>query len=279
MLKHDEVYHNLLRDILENGVRKENRTGVDTISVFGRMIEFDVSTYIPIITTKKLHLKSIIHELLWFIKGDTNIKYLQDNGVTIWDEWADAKGNLGPVYGEQWRKWDTGKLKWIHSNESEPRLLDQLQTVIDEIRVNPNSRRLLVSAWNAPLVWSGEMRLPPCHYAFQFYVEEGRLSLVWNQRSIDSFLGLPYNIASYAILLHMVARITGLRAHRLIGSLGDTHLYVNHLEQVKLQLSREPFVSPTIDLIPRKEIDDFGFNDVEILGYEAHPAIKAPIAV
>lgn len=290
-MHHDQIYLNLLKDIQENGILKSNRTGIDTLSVFGRMIEFDVSESVPILTTKKLHLKSIIHELLWFISGDTNIKYLQDNGVTIWDEWADEKGDLGPVYGEQWRSWET--FQFYHYRDPLGSLvndvedywlpgtpLDQLETVITEIKTNPTSRRLLVSAWNAPLVWNGDMKLPPCHYAYQFIVEEDRLSLLWNQRSVDTFLGLPYNIASYTFLLYMVASITGYKPHRLIGSLGDVHLYTNHLNQVKEQLSREPLPSPTLEVNPAiKFIDDFKYTDILVRDYVAHPSIKGDIAV
>lgn len=279
-MKHDEVYLNLLDDILTNGIDKEDRTGTGTRSVFGRMLEFDVSEYFPLLTTKKLHLKSIVHELLWFISGNTNIKYLTDNGVTIWNEWADKNGDLGPVYGEQWRKWKTGKKKYIRSDEAIDDTFDQLSRVIQEIRENPNSRRLLVNAWNAPLVWSGEMALPPCHFCFQFLVEGDKLSLMWSQRSVDCFLGLPYNIASYGILLYMVASITGYKPHRLIGSLGDVHIYNNHMAQVKEQLSRSPLISPKLWINPEiKEIDDFKYEDVKILGYNSHSTIKAEISV
>ena len=277
---HDLPYLRLLEDILRNGIRKPNRTGIDTISVFGRMIEFDVSERVPVLTTKRLHLKSIIHELLWFLKGDTNIAYLKENGVSIWDEWADEDGDLGPVYGAQWRKWPTGKKVWISSSESEPEYLDQIVTVINELKTNPNSRRLMVNAWNAPVVWSGEMALPPCHYGFQLIVEGDRLSLMWNQRSVDCAVGLPFNIASYCILLYMIAQVTGYKPHRLIGSLGDVHIYENHVEGVAKQLSRTPYPSPSLSINALvKDIDDFTFADIEILDYVAHPSIKLDIAV
>jgi thymidylate synthase len=271
--EHDKIYHNLLEDILVNGIQKGDRTGTGTISVFGRMLDFDVSETVPFITTKKLHIKSIIHELLWFISGETNITYLQDNGVKIWNEWAREDGELGPVYGKQWRDWSyNGK----HDLES----IDQLQTVINEIKTNPNSRRLLVNAWNAPLIWNGEMALPPCHYAYQFIVEEDNLSLKWDQRSVDTFLGLPFNIASYTILLYMVASLTGLKPKRLIGSLGDCHIYNNHSEQVKEQLLRESFDPPKLWVNPwRETIDDFEYDDIQLLDYESSAMIKAPIAV
>lgn len=279
-MKHDEVYLNLLDDILTNGIDKEDRTGTGTRSVFGRMLEFDVSEYFPLLTTKKLHLKSIVHELLWFISGNTNIKYLTDNGVTIWNEWADKNGDLGEIYGAQWRRWKTGKKKYVHSDEAIDDTFDQLSRVIQEIRENPNSRRLLVNAWNAPLVWSGEMALPPCHFCWQLIVEGDKLSLMWSQRSIDCFLGLSYNIASYGILLYMIASITGYKPHRLIGSLGDVHIYNNHMEQVKEQLSRSPLISPRLWVNPEiKEIDDFKYDDIKILDYNSHPKIVAPIAV
>lgn len=278
-MKHDVIYLNLLNDILANGLRKSNRTGTDTISVFGRMIEFNVSEYVPILTTKKIHLKSVIHELLWFLKGDTNIKYLQDNGVSIWDAWADSKGELHNVYGKMWRKWPTGRIKWTDSSNFEPEVCDQIQELINEIKRNPNSRRLLVSAWNAPLVWTNQVSLPWCHIGFQIIIEEDRMSLMWTQRSVDTYLGLPFNTASYTILLYMIASITGYKPHRVIGSLGDVHLYENHLDQVKEQLSREPFESPRLWVNPEiKNINDFTFEDIKVIDYEAHPTIKAPIA-
>jgi thymidylate synthase len=275
----DEIYLNLLQDVLDNGIKKEDRTGTGTISVFGRMIDLDVSQSIPVITTKKVHLKSIIHELLWFISGNTNIKYLNDNGVTIWDEWANKNGDLGPVYGAQWRKWKTGNKKWISNSEYELEMFDQLATVIEEIKNKPSSRRLIVNAWNAPLVWNGDMALPPCHYSYQFIIEDDTISLLWNQRSVDTFLGLPFNIASYGILLYMVASITGYKPKRLIGSLGDVHIYTNHIDQVKEQLTRIPYESPTIWINPEiKNIDDFKYEDIKILNYKAHPKIKADIS-
>lgn len=279
-MKHDIVYLNLLEDILENGIRKSNRTGTDTISVFGRMIDFNVSEYVPILTTKSIHLKSVIHELLWFLKGDTNIAYLKEHGVTIWNEWADEKGELKNAYGKMWRKWPTGKTKWTSSSEAEPEVCDQIQELIQEIKRNPNSRRLMVSAWNAPLIWKNEVALPACHYNFQIIIEDDKMSLMWNQRAIDTFLGLPYNVASYTILLYMIASLTGYKPHRVIGSLGDVHLYVNHLEQVREQLKREPYQSPKLRVNPNIEsIDDFKFEDIEVIDYNFHPAIKAPVAV
>ena len=278
-VKHDLVYHDLLEDILENGIWKSNRTGIDTLSVFGRMIDLDVSQYVPVMTTKKLHLKSIIHELLWFIRGDTNIAYLKENGVSIWDEWADEKGEIGPMYGNQWRSWPTGRLKWTSSSESEPEMLDQLQSVIDTIKVDPDSRRLLVSAWNAPRVWDKSMKLAPCHYSWQIIVEEYRMSLKWDQRSVDAGCGLPFNVASYSFLLYMIASLTGYKPHRLIGALGDVHIYKNHIDQIKEQLSREPYWSPSLVLNPRSNINDFVFSDFELRDYVAHPNIKMPIAV
>lgn len=267
--KHDYLYLDLLKKILNEGITKTDRTGTGTISIFGHMMKYDVSKYIPVLTTKQLHTKSIIHELLWFISGNTNIKYLQENGVKIWDDWADENGNLGPVYGEQWRNWKT-----------EDSTIDQLQLVINEIKNNPHSRRLLISSWNAPLIWSGKMKLPPCHFAMQFILENGTISLMWSQRSVDTMLGLPFNMASYAIFLHMIGSITGYKPKNLICSLGDTHIYLNHLEQVKLQLSRIPFQSPTLWINPNiKNINDFKFDDIKIGEYNSHDRIKAPIAV
>ncbi len=262
------AYHALLNRILDEGVRKQDRTGTGTISVFGHQMRFDLGEGFPLVTTKKLHLRSIIHELLWFLKGDTNIAYLKDNGVSIWDEWADEAGDLGPVYGKQWRSWvrpDGGTV-------------DQIAWVQDEIRRNPDSRRLVVSAWNPGEI--DRMALAPCHCLFQFYVAEGRLSCQLYQRSADVFLGVPFNIASYALLTHMMAQATGLQPGDFVHTFGDAHLYLNHLEQAREQLSREPRALPTLRLNPaRRDIFAFAFDDIAIEGYDPHPAIKAPVAV
>ena len=262
-------YLDLLDDILTNGVEKTDRTGTGTISVFGRQMRFDLSKGFPLVTTKKLHLKSIIHELLWFLKGDTNVRYLQENGVRIWNEWADPEtGELGPVYGAQWRAWPDGKGGFI----------DQITEVIEQIKRTPDSRRLIVSAWNVAQL--PEMALPPCHAFFQFYVADGRLSLQLYQRSADCFLGVPFNIASYALLLMMVAQVTGLEAGEFIHTTGDTHLYTNHLEQARLQLSREPRPLPQMHLNPEvKSIFDFKFDDFHLTDYDPHPHIAATVAV
>ncbi|MBB5325669.1 thymidylate synthase [Anoxybacillus tepidamans] len=263
-----QQYLQLLEDILENGVQKDDRTGVGTLSVFGRQLRFDLQKGFPLLTTKKLHIRSIIYELLWFLKGDTNVRYLQENGVTIWDEWADENGELGPVYGAQWRSWKGADGKTV----------DQISEVIEQIKTNPNSRRLLVSAWNVAEI--DKMKLPPCHYAFQFYVANGKLSCMWQQRSVDTFLGLPFNIASYALLTHMIAQQCDLEVGELIFTGGDVHLYVNHIEQAKLQLTREPRPLPKL-VIKRKpeSIFDYQFDDFEIVDYDPHPHIKAPVAV
>jgi len=262
------TYLNLLEDILQNGVHKEDRTGTGTISVFGRQLRYDLSQGFPLVTTKKLHMKSIVHELLWFISGSTNINYLRDNGVRIWNEWADEEGNLGRVYGAQWRTWRGP------SGET----VDQIAKVIEQIRNNPDSRRHLVSAWNPAEV--EDMALPPCHYAFQFYVADGKLSCMFQMRSVDTFLGLPFNIASYALLTHMVAAQCDLEVGDLIWTGGDVHIYSNHIEQVKLQLTREPYPLPQLIIKRRPDtIFDYKFDDFEFAGYECHPAIKAPIAV
>jgi thymidylate synthase len=262
------AYLDLVRDILENGTEKRDRTGTGTLSVFGRQLRFDLSEGFPLVTTKRIHLKSVIHELLWFLAGDTNIRYLNDHGVTIWDEWADARGELGPVYGRQWRSWAA----------PDGRVIDQMAEVVAAIRKNPDSRRLIVSAWNPADVPA--MALPPCHLMFQFYVAEGRLSCQLYQRSADVFLGVPFNIASYALLTQMVAHVTGLVPGDFVHALGDTHLYLNHLEQARLQLTRAPRPLPRVVLNP--EVTDlfaFRFEDIEVVGYEPHPAIKAPVAV
>ncbi len=261
-------YLDLLRHIRENGVMKEDRTGVGTQSVFGYQMRFDLSEGFPLLTTKKVHLKSIIHELLWFIAGDTNIKYLRDNGVTIWDEWADENGDLGPVYGHQWRSWPA----------PDGRSIDQLGNVVEMIRRSPDSRRLVVSAWNPGEV--EKMALPPCHCLFQFYVANGKLSCQLYQRSADVFLGVPFNIASYVLLTMMIAQVTGLRPGEFIHTTGDTHIYKNHFEQVALQLSREPRPLPKMIINPEvKSIFDFKYEDFHLEGYDPWPAIKAPVAV
>lgn len=263
-----KTYLDLLDHVLTHGVRKEDRTGTGTLSVFGHQMRFPLADGFPLLTTKKLHTRSIIHELLWFLKGDTNIGYLRDNGVTIWDEWADAEGNLGPVYGAQWRSWPTPDGQHI----------DQISRVVEDIRRSPDSRRLIVSAWNV-----GElphMALPPCHALFQFYVAEGRLSCQLYQRSADIFLGVPFNIASYALLTHMVAQQTDLEPGEFIWTGGDCHLYLNHLDQARLQLSRTPRALPQLKLARRPEsIFDYRFEDFVIEDYDPWPGIKAPIAV
>jgi thymidylate synthase len=261
-------YHELMRHVLEAGVSKTDRTGTGTLSVFGYQMRFNLQEGFPLLTTKKLHTKSIIHELLWFLKGDTNIQYLKDNGVSIWDEWADEKGNLGPVYGYQWRSWPTPGGGHI----------DQVSQVVDMIKKSPDSRRLIVSAWNVADI--NNMKLPPCHAFFQFYVAEGKLSCQLYQRSADIFLGVPFNIASYALLTMMVAQVCGLEAGDFVHTLGDAHIYSNHIEQAKLQLTRDLRPLPTMKINPAvTSIFDFTFNDFELLNYDPHPHIKAPVAV
>ena len=261
-------YHDLMRHILENGVKKEDRTGTGTISVFGYQMRFDLAKGFPVVTTKKLHLRSIIHELLWFLQGDTNIKYLKENKVSIWDEWADENGNLGPVYGYQWRNWPAG----------DGGTIDQIAKVVDQIKNNPDSRRLIVSAWNVADVDS--MALPPCHAFFQFYVANGKLSCQLYQRSADVFLGVPFNIASYALLVLMMAQVCDLEPGEFVHTFGDAHLYSNHLEQAELQLSRDFRPLPTMKINPEvKNIFDFKYEDFELIGYEPHPHIKAAVAV
>lgn len=258
-------YLDLLQDIMDNGVDKTDRTGVGTRSVFGRQMRFDLSKGFPLVTTKKVHLKSIIYELLWFIKGDTNVKYLQDNGVRIWNEWADENGDLGPVYGSQWRNWNGEGI-------------DQLAEVIERIKNNPNDRRMIVTAWNPSKI--GQMKLPPCHMMFQFYVANGKLSCMLYQRSCDMFLGVPFNIASYALLTMMIAQVSGLKAGEFIHTLGDTHIYHNHFEQVKEQLSRTPLPLPTMKINPLiKDINDFKYDDFELVGYESYGVLKGKVAV
>lgn len=263
-----EQYLSLMRHVLEHGVKKEDRTGTGTISVFGYQMRFDLEKGFPAVTTKKLHLRSIIHELLWFLTGETNIRYLKENGVTIWDEWADENGNLGPVYGAQWRSWKGADGKSV----------DQIKQVIEQIKKNPDSRRLIVSAWNVAEI--EKMALPPCHAFFQFYVADGKLSCQLYQRSADIFLGVPFNIASYALLTMMIAQVCGLKAGEFIHTLGDAHLYTNHLEQTELQLSRTPRPLPQMKINPDvKDIFSFKFEDFELLNYDPHPHIKAPVAV
>ncbi|MGB1004228.1 MAG: thymidylate synthase [Salibacteraceae bacterium] len=261
-------YLDLLQHVLDKGTKKGDRTGTGTISTFGYQNRYDLSEGFPMVTTKKLHYKSIVHELLWFLKGDTNIKYLKENGVRIWDEWADENGDLGPVYGYQWRSWPTPNGQSI----------DQITNVINSLKNNPDSRRHMVSAWNPALV--DDMALPPCHTMFQFYVADGKLSCQLYQRSADSFLGVPFNIASYALLTMMMAQVTGLKPGEFIHTFGDLHIYNNHLEQVELQLSREPKKLPQLKMNPEvKNLFDFKFEDFELVGYESHPHIKGLVAV
>ncbi|MFC4682933.1 thymidylate synthase [Exiguobacterium sp. s149] len=261
-------YHDLCTHILEYGVVKEDRTGTGTTSVFGYQMRFNLQEGFPLVTTKKLHTRSIIHELLWFITGDTNVKYLQDNGVRIWNEWADEDGNLGPVYGAQWRSFP----------KPDGTSVDQLAQVIEQIKTNPDSRRLIVSAWNPGQL--EDMALPPCHLLFQFYVADGKLSCQLYQRSADTFLGVPFNIASYALLTHMVAHVTGLEVGDFVHTLGDAHIYHNHLEQVNLQLTREPRPLPTLNILRDvTSIEDFRFEDFEIVDYDPHPHIKGAVSV
>jgi thymidylate synthase len=261
-------YLSLLEHVLNNGVQKHDRTGTGTISVFGYQMRFDLNEGFPVMTTKKLHLRSIIHELLWFLKGETNIKYLNDNKVTIWNEWADKNGDLGPIYGYQWRSWPTADGQHI----------DQISQLVNSIKTNPDSRRHLINAWNVGEI--NKMALPPCHILFQFYVADGRLSCQLYQRSADIFLGVPFNIASYALLTLMMAQVCGLKPGDFVHTFGDAHIYLNHIEQVNLQLSREPFSLPEMKLNPDiKEIFDFKFEDFELVNYQAHPTIKGEISV
>ncbi len=261
-------YHDLMENILNNGIQKGDRTGTGTKSVFGYQMRFDLQEGFPLITTKKCHLRSIIHELLWFLQGETNIKYLKDHGVSIWDEWADENGDLGPVYGSQWRNWPTPSGQHI----------DQIKEVIDQIKNTPNSRRMIVSAWNVAEI--PNMALPPCHAFFQFYVADGKLSCQLYQRSADVFLGVPFNIASYSLLTMMMAQVCGLQAGDFVHTLGDAHLYSNHMEQTEMQLSRTPYPLPQMKINPAiKDIFDFSFDDFELVNYQHHPHIKAPVAV
>ncbi|HEX5539562.1 MAG TPA: thymidylate synthase [Methylophilaceae bacterium] len=263
-----KVYHDLLRHVLEHGHRKEDRTGTGTLSVFGYQMRFDLNEGFPLLTTKKVHLKSIIHELLWFLQGSTNIAYLKENGVSIWDEWADENGNLGPVYGHQWRNWP--KPDGSH--------IDQIAQVVNAIKNNPDSRRLIVSAWNVADI--EQMKLPPCHAFFQFYVADGKLSCQLYQRSADLFLGVPFNIASYALLTIMVAQVCGLKPGDFVHTLGDAHIYLNHLDQVREQLSRDFRPLPVMHINPQvQDIFGFKFEDFTLENYDPHPAIKAPVAV
>jgi thymidylate synthase len=261
-------YHQLLQHIIETGVQKEDRTGTGTYSVFGYQMRFDLNEGFPLVTTKKLHLKSIVHELLWFLNGDTNVKYLQENGVRIWNEWADENGELGPVYGKQWRRWET----------SDGKVIDQIGLAVDTIRKNPDSRRIIVNAWNVGEL--DQMALSPCHCLFQFYVSEGKLSCQLYQRSADVFLGVPFNIASYALLTMMVAQVCDLEPGDFVHTFGDVHLYRNHIEQAKLQLSRTPYKLPVMKINPAaKDIFNFKLEDFELEGYTAHPHIKAEVSV
>ncbi len=263
-----QQYLDLLRHVRTHGTRKEDRTGTGTLSVFGYQMRFDLGAGFPVVTTKKLHLRSIIHELLWFIRGDTNVKYLREHGVSIWDEWADANGDLGPVYGKQWRSWPAAG----------GRSIDQLSDVIAQIKRNPDSRRLIVSAWNVAEI--EHMALPPCHLLFQFYVANGKLSCQLYQRSADIFLGVPFNIASYALLTRMIAQVCDLQPGDFVHTLGDAHVYLNHIEQADTQLARSPYPLPTLNINPDiRSIFDFKYEDFELANYQCHPAIKAPVAV
>ena len=261
-------YLDLLQQIIDTGVDREDRTGTGTRSIFGHQMRFNLAAGFPLLTTKKLHLRSIIYELLWFLRGDTNVRYLQDHGVSIWDEWADADGNLGPVYGKQWRSWET----------ADGRAIDQIAQVVDLIRHNPTSRRMIVSAWNVGDL--ERMALPPCHLMFQFYVAEGRLSCQLYQRSADVFLGVPFNVASYALLVHMLAHVTSLEVGEFVHTFGDAHLYHNHQQQARTQLARQPRPLPRLEIARQvNELEQFTFDDFELLDYDPHPHIKAPVAV
>jgi len=260
-------YEDLLRDVLATGTAKSDRTGTGTLSTFGRQIRYDLSQGFPLLTTKRVHVRSIVGELLWFLRGDTNVRWLQERGITIWNEWADADGELGPVYGYQWRSWPA----------PDGRHIDQIAKVIESIKTNPDSRRHIVSAWNPALI--DEMALPPCHALFQFYVADGKLSCQLYQRSADLFVGVPFNIASYALLTHMIAAQTDLDVGDFVWTGGDCHIYSNHMDQVELQLSREPYPYPTLRLAQKESLLDYDIDDIEIVDYQHHPGIKAPIAV
>ncbi len=267
-------YLDLLGDILSKGVERDDRTGTGTVSIFGRQLRFNLTEGFPLVTTKKVHFKSAAHELLWFVSGETNTKYLTDNGVRIWNEWADENGDLGPVYGKQWRNWTVPLDEATYWNFS----IDQLRSTIEQIKDNPNSRRHLISAWNVGEL--PKMKLPPCHYAYQFYVANGKLSCICVMRSVDCFLGLPFDMVDYGLLTHMVAQCVGLEVQDLIFQLGDTHIYKNHLKQVAAQLKRDPRPLPTLELNPDiKDIDDFKYEDFRIVGYNPHPHIKGEVAV
>ncbi len=282
---HDDTYLKLLSDVLNTGVQKGDRTGTGTISIFGPQMNFDISGMsIPMLTTKKMHVRSIIHEILWYLQGNTNIKYLNDNNVRIWNEWADENGDLGPVYGAQWRRWPKYIGSEIDYSTDPPSIsekfeyIDQIANVIETLKTNPNDRRLIVSAWNVGQL--NEMKLPPCHSYFQFWSKNNKLKCKLFQRSADTLLGIPFNIVQYSILTHMIAQVVGMEATEFIWTGGDVHLYNNHLEQAKLQLTRKPYPSPTLKLNPNvKEIDDFKYEDFEIVGYESHPTIKAKVSV
>jgi thymidylate synthase len=278
----DQTYFDLINDVLTNGVEKTDRTGTGTISVFGRQARYDLTKGFPILTSKRVHWKSVVGELLWFLKGDTNIKWLKENGISIWDEWADKDGNLGPVYGKQWRKWD--HMFWRPYDPNSPVYdpteieIDQIKEVIEQIKTNPDSRRLIVSAWNVGDI--PQMALAPCHTMFQFYVVNGKLSCQLYQRSCDSFLGMPFNIASYALLTHMIAQVCDLQVGDFVHTFGDLHIYSNHREQLKEQLSRTPYPMPKLVLNPEvKDIDSFTFEDIKLENYQHHPAIKGKVAV